>query len=70
MRFSRPATQHLPLDQCQVGLLALVPRITTTPKAVMVYCLAMNVRDKVVIVTGASAGIGLAIARLMEVETC
>ena len=58
------------MDQCQVGLLALVPRITTTPKAVMVYCLAMNVRDKVVIVTGASAGIGLATARLMEVETC
>jgi NAD(P)-dependent dehydrogenase (short-subunit alcohol dehydrogenase family) len=31
----------------------------------MVYCLAMNVRDKVVIVTGASAGIGLATAKLL-----
>ncbi len=31
----------------------------------MVYCLAMNVRQKVVIITGASAGVGLATARLL-----
>ncbi len=35
------------------------------PSNVTVYCLAMDVRDKVVIVTGASAGIGLATAMLI-----